>query len=158
VTCAWSVLGQMNFCIHIHMDQVKTHPVHLSNWADLTKNLQNFGRNSNLDISRLASPGSFIFSQCIRNLIKLVVSNSHVNQTKKKKYFAATCDIPSLDVSSVSQQAGWPVHGVLLVKRIFAFKFTWTRSRHIQCILPIEQMWLKICKILAGSQTWISQD
>jgi hypothetical protein len=37
--------------------------------ADLT---QNFGNNSNLDISRLASPGSFIFSHYIRNSIKLV--------------------------------------------------------------------------------------
>ena len=72
------------FCIHIHMNQVKTHPLNHTSWADLTKNVQHFGWNSNLDISRLASlPGSFIFSQGIRTFIKLVLSNFHVNQTIK---------------------------------------------------------------------------
>jgi hypothetical protein len=60
------------------MEQFRTHPVAHTSWADMT---QNFGKNLYLDISRLASPGSFIFSQCIRNFIKLVLSNFHVNQT-----------------------------------------------------------------------------
>jgi hypothetical protein len=40
-----------------------------TSWTDCT---QNFAKNSNLDISRLPSPGSFIFSQYSRKSIKLV--------------------------------------------------------------------------------------
>ena len=67
--CAWSVLGQMNFFIHLHKDQARAHPVDHTSWPDLTQNL---GKNSNLDILRLPSPGSLIFSHYIRYSIKLV--------------------------------------------------------------------------------------
>ena len=102
------------------MNLVRTHPVDPTSGSYLSSDFHNFGKYINLDISKLASPRSLFFSQCIKNILKLVLCYF---MTIGQIWKPAHSDIQNLNVSSDRKQGGWSVTGLVLIKWMFWMVF-----------------------------------